>query len=144
MHVLAGASAYVFSAQPADDLRKLCTGDPERLVFQVRTRPQWGRQESLTRDASDILQHSLRRAAITLGFYRKGFVPLLAARGFDGDWIRVGNWAGDADGPAQRIDMTMVYQLEDKAEQERCVRAFRKELWASPKGLCNSRCVWWA
>src|ERR1700693_102535 len=69
------------------------------------------------------------------GFLSEGIrLSLLAARGFDGDWIRVGNWGAMKMAGHSNIDMTMVYQLEDKAEQERGVRAFQKRILGKPEG----------
>ena len=57
----------------AGELRMLLTGDPDRFVFQIKTRPQWGRVEALCRDDRAIHQHFLKPAAVLLKCYFKGF-----------------------------------------------------------------------
>jgi hypothetical protein len=57
----------------APELQFLCQGDPERFVFQIATRPEWGRKQGICRDDRDILQHFLRPAAKSMGAYRPGF-----------------------------------------------------------------------
>lgn len=57
----------------AADLKRLCTGNPDRFVFQIKTRPKWGRKQGICRDDRDLTQHFLRPIAKELGFYWKGF-----------------------------------------------------------------------
>ncbi len=56
-----------------DDLKRLCHGDPERFVFQIRTHGEWGEKAFICRDDRDINQHFLRKAAKALGIYFEGF-----------------------------------------------------------------------
>ena len=57
----------------APDLQSLCQGDPERFVFEIAARPEWGRKQGTCRDDRDILKHLLRPAAQAISEYRPGF-----------------------------------------------------------------------
>lgn len=54
-------------------LKDLCIGDPDRHLFHIRTRPDWGTRESTCRDDRSIRAYFLKPAAVKLGLYRKGF-----------------------------------------------------------------------
>jgi hypothetical protein len=97
--------------------------------------PQWGREESVCRNASDILQHFLRPAAVKLGFYWHGFgfhtlrreaVTALGAVLGIGQAM---NLAGHS-----WMDMSLLYKLDDKAEQNRAVRGFQERILGKPAG----------
>ncbi len=113
----------------AEDLKRLCAGDPERFVFQIPTRPRWGREKALCRDDRDILQHFLRPAAVELGFYWKGFgwhsLRREAVTAI-GSVIGIGQasrMAGHA-----KVDMSLHYTLADRSGQDEAVRAFQERI----------------
>jgi integrase len=56
-----------------DDLKRMMMGDPERFVFQIKTRPMWGRETAICRDDRAIRKQFLSPAAKALGIYWKGF-----------------------------------------------------------------------
>jgi integrase len=57
----------------AQQLEKLCMGDPERHIFRIATKPDWGTKQSFCRDDRSIHRYFLRPAAEELGLYTKGF-----------------------------------------------------------------------
>jgi integrase len=61
------------SAWLAQELSKLLLGDPERHIFRIATRPDWGTRTSFCRDDRSIHRYFLKPAAIELGLYTKGF-----------------------------------------------------------------------
>jgi hypothetical protein len=112
----------------SDDLKSLCKGDPERFVFQIETRPEWGRKAAVCRDDRDLNQHFLRPAAVSLGFYWKGF-------GWHALRREAVTAAGSVLGIGQAMkmaghstaDMSILYTLSDQVAQDAAVRA-RQEL----------------
>jgi hypothetical protein len=107
-----------------EDLKRMCTGDPERFVFQVQTQPKWGRETAICRDDRDLNQHFLRKAAVALGFYWKGFGFHALRREAI---TSIGSVAGigqamNASGPHEG-DMSLLYTLPDHSEQDRAIRA---------------------
>lgn len=98
-------------------------GHEDEFVFNVETKPEWGKLRKVSRDASDINQHFLRPAAKALGIYRLGF----GFHSFRREAIT--NIARDA-GAVQamlaaghrRLDMTMLYALQDRSEQQSAVQ----------------------
>ncbi len=119
----------------SDDFARLMTGDPERYVFQIRTRPQWGKREALCRDDRAIHQHFLRPAAEALGFYFAGFgFHSLRREAITAISREIGigqamNLAGHT-----KVDMTMLYELADREEQEKGIRAFQQRILGNPEG----------
>jgi integrase len=88
----------------------------------------------LTRDASDILQHFLRPASITLGSYGRDSFHSLRREALTGIGSVLGIGQAMKMAGHSSIDITMVYQLEDKAERERGVRAFQERILGKPEG----------
>ena len=111
------------------ELKALCMGDPERFVFQIKTRPQWGNLESVCRDDRDLLQHFIRPAAKEIGAYWEGFgwhsfrreaVTALSAELGTNQAMRM---AGHS-----KADMSLHYTLADQEAQDRAVRARQERL----------------
>ncbi len=119
----------------ASDLKSLCQGDPERFVFQVPTRPKWGRLKSICRDDRDLNQHFLRPAAIALGFYWKGF-------GFHSLRREAITAMGSVLGLGQAMrmaghssaDMSILYTLEDHELQAEAVKRHQEKILGKPAG----------
>ena len=112
-----------------DDLRRLMKGDPERYVFEIQTLPEWGRKESTSRDDRDLHQHFLRPAAISLGFYWKGFgfhaLRREAITAMQND-LGIGQamkMAGHT-----TMGMSAKYTLRELEKQERAVRARQEKI----------------
>jgi integrase len=106
-----------------DELRSLCQGDPDRFVFQIETRPEWGRKTATCRDDRDIHQHFLRPAAVALEIYWEGFgwhslrreaVTSLGAILGPTATMRL---AGHA-----TADMSLLYTLADQQAQDAAIR----------------------
>ncbi|MGB9454641.1 MAG: tyrosine-type recombinase/integrase [Bryobacteraceae bacterium] len=111
------------------DLKALCAGDPERFVFQIRTRPEWGKKAAVCRDDRDIQQHFLRPAAKALGIYWPGF-------GFHTFRREAVTAFSQSLGVAQAMrmaghstmDMSLAYTLADQATQDGAVRSRQEAL----------------
>jgi len=112
-----------------DDLKALCTGDPERFVFQIHTEPEWGRKSAICRDDRDINQHFLRKAAKALGFYWIGFgfhalrreaVTAISSTLGIGQAMRMAGHATEA--------MSLHYTLSDQVAQDEAVRAHQEKI----------------
>lgn len=119
----------------ATDLKRLCAGDPERFVFQIETRPKWGRGHGISRDDRDLTQHFLRPIAQKLGFYWKGF----GFRSLRREAITaIGSVAGI--GQAMKAaghshaDTSLLYTLHDLMEQERAIRTHQERILGKPEG----------
>jgi integrase len=118
----------------ADELKRICKGDPERFVFQVETRPQWGRKIAICRDDRDINQHFLRQAAKDLGFYWQGF-------GWHSLRREAVTTLGSILGPNATMrlaghstaDMSLHYTLADQQAQEAAIRQ-RQEILIGKTG----------
>lgn len=125
----------------ADALRPLRTGDPERFVFQIRTNPGRRRKdgslpkERVCRDDRDIAQHFLRPAAKRLKIYWKGFgfhaLRREAITSIIGE-AGVGQ-AMNAAGHS-KVDMSLLYTLDNKVEMEKAIRAHQERLLGKPEG----------
>jgi integrase len=119
----------------ADDLNRICVGDPENFVFRIRTHPKWGREVHLCRDDRDLNQHFLRPAAKKLGFYYQGF----GFRALRREAItEIGSVAGigqamDAAGHST-MDMSLLYTVQDKTKQEKAIRAFQERILGKVDG----------
>lgn len=118
----------------AADLKRGCTGNPERFVFEIKTRPKWGREEGICRDDRDLQQHFLRPVAKLLGFYWKGF----GFRSLRREAITaIGSVAGI--GQAMKAaghshaDTSLLYTLQDLSEQERAIRAHQERILGKPE-----------
>ncbi|MGI9073254.1 MAG: tyrosine-type recombinase/integrase [Bryobacteraceae bacterium] len=117
------------------DLKQLCTGDPERFVFQIKTRPKWGRQQGICRDDRDLTQHFLRPIAKELGFYWKGFGfrslrrEAITAIGSEAGIGQAMNAAGHA-----HADTSLLYTLQDLSEQDRAIRTHQERILGKPEG----------
>ena len=118
-----------------EDLRRMCKGDPERFVFQIVTHPKWGREMSICRDDRDLNQHFLRKAAIRLGFYWKGFGfhalrrEAITSIGSVAGIGQAMNAAGHA-----KADMNLLYTLQDYNEQNRAIRLHQERILGKPEG----------
>lgn len=119
----------------ASDLKEMCKADPERFVFQIKTRPKWGREEGVCRDDRDLTQHFLRPTAKALGFYWKGF----GFRSLRREAITaIGSVAGI--GQAMKAaghshaDTSLLYTLQDFTEQDRAIRAHQERILGKPEG----------
>lgn len=119
----------------ADEFKRSMSGDPDRFVFQIKTRPQWGRKEALCRDDRAIHQHFLRPAAEALGLYFQGFgFHSLRREAITAISREIGlgqamNLAGHS-----KVDMTMLYELQDRSEQEKGIKAFQERILGKPAG----------
>jgi integrase len=119
----------------ADELKRLCKGDPERFVFQIETKPEWGHKTGICRDDRDILQHFLRPAAKNLGFHWPGF-------GFHSLRREAVTAIGSVLGIGQALklaghssaDMNLLYTLDDKVSQDRAIREFQERILGKPEG----------
>ncbi len=117
------------------DLQKICFGDRERFVFQIKTRPDFGIREALCRDDRAIQQHFIRPAAEKLGFYWKGFgmhalrreavTSLSATLGVN----QAMNMAGHS-----TSDMSLAYTLADFEAQDAAVKARQEKILGKPEG----------
>ena len=113
----------------ADELKRLMIGDPERFVFQIVTKPNWGREERVCRDDRDLNQHFLRPAAKKLGFYFPGF----GFRALRREAItEIGSVAGlgqamDAAGHST-VDLSLLYTVQDREKQEKAIRGFQERI----------------
>jgi integrase len=117
------------------ELKRLVTGDPERFVFQIKTRPQWGKHEALCRDDRAIHQHFLRPAAKALGFHFAGFgFHSLRREAITAISREVGMEQAMHLAGHTKLDMTMVYELMDHEQQEKGVRAFQERILGKPEG----------
>jgi integrase len=113
----------------AVDLKALCTGDPERFVFQIETRPEWGKKKATCRDDRDIQQHFLRPAAKALDIYWPGF-------GFHAFRREAITSMSHALGVAQAMrmaghstmDMSLAYTLADQIAADGAVRTRQESL----------------
>ena len=111
------------------------TGDPNHFVFEVKTRPKWGREEAICRDDRDINQHFLRPIAKELGFYFEGFgfhsLRREAVTEYSG-LLGVGqamNMAGHTS-----MEMSLLYTLSDRKAQDLAVRGFQERILGKPEG----------
>jgi hypothetical protein len=118
-----------------EDFRRLVTGDPNHFVFEVKTRPKWGREEAICRDDRDINQHFLRPIAKELGFYFEGFgfhsLRREAVTEYSG-LLGVGqamNMAGHTS-----MEMSLLYTLSDRKAQDLAVRGFQERILGKPEG----------
>ena len=122
----------------ADDLKRLCQGDPERFVFQIQTTPEWGRKVSICRDDRDLNQHFLRPAAQGLGLYWKGFGwhALRREAVTDLSAILGVNQAMRLAGHAT-ADMSLHYTLADQQAQDRAIRSRQEAILGKIEGKAN-------
>lgn len=119
-----------------DDLKRLCKGEPKRFVFQIETAPQWGKKSGLSRDDRDLNQHFLRPAAQELGFYHQGF-------GFHSLRREAVTSIGSVLGVGQamvaagqsKVDMTLLYTLQDRSAQEEAIKAHQVRILGDAKGI---------
>jgi integrase len=113
----------------APDLKSLCTGDPERFVFQIKTAPLWGRKVAVCRDDRDLNQHFLRPAAKALGFYWKGFgFHALRREAVTAINAMLGvNQAMKMAGHST-ADMSLLYTLADQQAQDAAVKARQEQV----------------
>jgi integrase len=119
----------------ADQLKKICTGDPERFVFQIQTRPHWGARNGICRDDRAINQHFLRPLAKQLGFYFKGFgFHSLRREAITGISREAGIEQAMHAAGHTNLDMTMAYELMDREQQEKGIRAYQERILGKPKG----------
>lgn len=119
----------------AGDLQRMCTSEPERFVFQIKTRPKWGREQGICRDDRDLTQHFLRPIAKELGFYWKGFGfrslrrEAITAIGSVAGIGQAMNAAGHS-----HAGTSLLYTLQDLSEQERAIRAHQSRVLGDPEG----------
>jgi integrase len=119
----------------ADDLKRMCQGDPERFVFQIQTAPEWGRKESVCRDDRDINQHFLRQAAKDLGIYWKGFgFHALRREAITELSATLGPNLAQRMAGHSKADMTLHYTLADEVKQDAAVRKRQEEILGKPEG----------
>jgi integrase len=122
----------------AENLKALCLGEPDRFIFQIKTRPQWGRKESLCRDDRDVHQHFLRPAAESIGAYWEGF-------GFHALRREAVTAFGAALGVNQAMrlaghstaDMSLSYTLADQTAQDAAIRARQENIIGKTSGKAN-------
>jgi len=122
----------------ADELKKLCMGDPERFVFEIQIPPgkvRPGRKRGICRDDRDLQKHFLRPAAKDVGCYVVGF-----------GWHALRREAVTAFNSALGVTQTMrlaghssvsmsaEYTLADRIEQDRAVRERQERLMGETKG----------
>lgn len=119
----------------ATDLKTMCAGNPDRFVFEIKTRPKWGREAAICRDDRQLMQHFLRPLAKKLGFYWKGFGfrslrrEAITAIGSVAGIGQAMNAAGHS-----HADTSLLYTLQDLSEQERGIRAHQMRIWGKPEG----------
>jgi integrase len=119
----------------AAEFQRLMTGDPERFVFQIKTRPGWGKREALCRDDRAIHQHFLRPAAEALGFYFKGFgFHSLRREAITAITREVGMEQAMHLAGHTKLDMTLVYELIDHEQQNKGVKAYQERILGKPEG----------
>lgn len=121
----------------ADELARFCKGDPGRFVFQIETHPGWAKSErrGVCRDDRDILQHFVRPAAVALGFYWKGFgFHSLRREAITAFNASIGLTQTMRMSGHSTADMSLLYTLGDKDEQERAVRGFQDRIIGKPEG----------
>lgn len=119
----------------AEDLKRLTTGDPEHYIFQIPTRPKWGHQKSLCRDDRALNQHFLRPLAKELGFYTKGFgFHSLRREAITAIGSRVGIGQAMSAAGQSKVDMALLYTLQDFSEQERAIKAHQERILGHPEG----------
>lgn len=122
----------------ADDIRRLCLGDPARFLFQFETRP--GRpgpnqRVFICRDDRNLLQHFLRPAAESTGCYRPGFgwhsLRREAVTAFNAvlGVTQTMRLAGHS-----TADMSAEYTLRDREAQEAAVRERQVRILGEPQG----------
>ncbi len=122
----------------AEDLKRLCKGDPERFVFQIETAPQWGRKAAICRDDRSLLQHFLRPIAKELGFHWEGFgFHSLRREAVTSIGSVAGiNQAMQAAGRST-MDMSLLYTLTDHAKQDQAVRSHQERILGCVAGRKN-------
>jgi integrase len=109
----------------ADPLRKLCTGDPERFVFQIKTR----NQKSICRDDREIARCYLLPAARALGVYWKGFgFHALRREAVTAVSAAVGVGQAMKLSGHSRADMSLLYTLKDNEVLDRAIRDRQEKL----------------
>ena len=119
----------------AADLQLLCMGDPERYLFQIVTRPEWGTKTAVCRDDRDILQHFLRPAAVAVGCYWTGF----GWHSFRREAITAFN-ASLGVTQAMRLaghataDMSLEYTLADHDQQDKAIRDRAEKIMGKTSG----------
>lgn len=119
----------------APEFARIMTGDPERFVFQIKTRPGWGRREALCRDDRAIHQHFLRPAAVALGFHFEGFgFHSLRREAITAISREVGMEQAMHLAGHTKLDMAMVYELMDRGQQEKGVKAYQERILGKPEG----------
>jgi integrase len=118
-----------------DDLKRMCTGDPEATVFRIRTAPKWGREVAYCRDDRDLNQHFLRPVAKKLKFYYPGF----GFRALRREAITsIGQIAGlgeamNAAGHAH-VDTTMLYILTNMDKRKSAIEQRQEQVLGKPAG----------
>lgn len=122
----------------ADDLKKLCLGDPERFIFQIETRPgkPGPRQRVfICRDDRGLLRYFLRPAAISVECHVPGFgwhslrreavTAFNAALGVTQAMRLAGH---------SSIGMSAEYTLADRIEQDKAIRERQERMMGETKG----------
>jgi integrase len=119
----------------ADSLRALCSGDPERFVFQVETRPEWGKRTAICRDDRDLNQHFLRPAAQAVGCYWKGFgFHALRREAITSLGASLGNLQTMRIAGHSTADMSLLYTLADRERQEAAIRERQEKILGTTEG----------
>jgi len=114
----------------ADDIRKLCLGDPARYIFHVL-----GTRNVACKDSSHLSKTYLRPAAEAIGCYWAGFgwhsLRREAVTAFNASLgvTQAMRLAGHAS-----ADMSLEYTLTDHIEQERAIRERQVKLMGETKG----------
>lgn len=122
----------------ADELQRLCLGDPERHLFEIHTRRGKSGASFVCRDDRALQRYFLRPAAESIGVYRAGFgwhalrreavTAFNAALGV----TQAMRLAGHA-----TADMSAEYTLRDREAQDRAVRE-RQERLLGDTGLMRN------
>ncbi|MDE2103413.1 MAG: tyrosine-type recombinase/integrase [Patescibacteria group bacterium] len=121
----------------ADELKKLCMGDPDRFVFNIETRPGKpgpNQRVYICRDDRGLHRYFLRPAAKAAGCYTPGFgwhaLRREAVTAFN---ATLGTTQAMRLAGHSSVAMSAEYTLADRIEQDRAVRERQERLMGETK-----------
>lgn len=112
-----------------EDLKRACTGDPEKFVFKIKTHRNYKSKETFCHDDRDIHQHFLRPMAKALGIYWEGFgfhsfrreaITMLAPLLGQNAIMRM---AGHT-----KPGMSLLYTLADHEREDKAIRQWQETI----------------